>query len=734
MKKIYCLVTIISIIISMVVVPTCAMTVSELSGRLQSLKSQYPNGTHQTKFYNSVYSGDGTACYRDLSGHSSWECMAWARKVYDTLWETSISNGQFHQNVSNIYIGDYVRFNAGGYDHSILITNIVGNTLYYTDCNASLDGKVQWDRNMQKSDLQTKVNKALNKSTSGKSYGHIVHYPNNNIKDLTGYTYLDIGDDFYAYIVSSGYDDLYVTNKASEILMKSYTGGNNQIWHFSRNADGTYKITNKSDKQCLDITGTAIGTGLCANASNSEKGQKWILTIENGKYIITSKATGYVADINGYGIDGNNLQLWKINSGANQQFDIRKVDEISGVDIGADFYATMMSPYFENLCVTNDNGNAIIQTYADYFSQIWHFVRNEDNSYNIQSVDDKRYLSVDGTSNGANVLLENDSTSDNQKWWLNGPIDGMTLTTKVSGYAMDINGTGNSGENLQLWKINSGANQQFAINKLSINRKISVEFDTDGGELESKAKAEYMYSSINGIRGEDQLVIFNNAGSTTGTNGTGVEVLVNENNLVTEVIERVGNATVPQGGFILSGHRVAQYWLIDNLNVGDYVKYDEDEQTVYVYDEKAYIATNKTVSFGENYGLLPTPIKKGYEFLGWTEDEVSKNIITSETMVSSTTDITLYAQWRELQPYIEINTENVDNEIKIKTKLNDVPSVCKLFFVGNNKVVVKTYENEEVEYTVDKKTNQVKIFAVESLSTLKPICEKKVLNQGEWCK
>ena len=176
------------------VTPVNAMTASELSGKLQTLKSQYPNGTHQTTFYNSTYGG--SACYRDLSGHSSWECMAWARKVYDSLWGDSVSNGQFHQNVGNICIGDYVRYYAGSVDHSILVTNIIGDNIYYTDCNGakinnvSSAGKIQWDRApISKTDLQSKVNKKLNNSTSGWSYGHIVHYPNNNIKDLTSHTH-----------------------------------------------------------------------------------------------------------------------------------------------------------------------------------------------------------------------------------------------------------------------------------------------------------------------------------------------------------------------------------------------------------------------------------------------------------------------------------------------------------------------------------------------------------------
>ena len=159
----------------------------EVACRLERLKNLYPTGTAQEEFYNDfIYDWETDTMslgYKDLSGWGSWECMAWGCKVYDTLWGQSISTGQTLTDVSYICIGDYVRFNSTAqYDHSIVITDIDGNKLYYTDCNGSgYSGKIKWDRTITKSDLQTKVNKKLVMSSG---YGYIRHQSGNEYKSF----------------------------------------------------------------------------------------------------------------------------------------------------------------------------------------------------------------------------------------------------------------------------------------------------------------------------------------------------------------------------------------------------------------------------------------------------------------------------------------------------------------------------------------------------------------------
>ena len=194
----------------------------ELKTRFDLLRNMYPTGTEQETFYNSTY--DGELCYKDLSGYSSWECLAWGCKVFDILWGQSISSAEEHKDVQNICIGDYVRFNAsniwGTYDHSIVITNIEGNILYYTDNNSSGNGRIVWDKTISKSDLQTKVNKVLVWG-AGKS-GYIKHFKGNTYKSLD-----DIKPQLNAYVIKIGNSYSVKTefeniNKKGNVLICGY--------------------------------------------------------------------------------------------------------------------------------------------------------------------------------------------------------------------------------------------------------------------------------------------------------------------------------------------------------------------------------------------------------------------------------------------------------------------------------------------------------------------------------
>lgn len=62
--------------------------------------------------------------------------------------------------------------------------------------------------------------------------------------------------------------------------------------------------------------------------------------------------------------------------------------------------------------------------------------------------------------------------------------------------------------------------------------------------------------------------------------------------------------------------------------------------------------SSKTVVYGDKYGELPTPTRDYYTFLGWfTELEDNEgNEITSETVLDTAENITLYAHWKHNDP------------------------------------------------------------------------------------
>lgn len=55
--------------------------------------------------------------------------------------------------------------------------------------------------------------------------------------------------------------------------------------------------------------------------------------------------------------------------------------------------------------------------------------------------------------------------------------------------------------------------------------------------------------------------------------------------------------------------------------------------------------SNKTVTAGETYGNLPTPVRSGYTFGGWYTSASGGSRVTSSTTVNLTASQTLYAHW-----------------------------------------------------------------------------------------
>jgi len=60
---------------------------------------------------------------------------------------------------------------------------------------------------------------------------------------------------------------------------------------------------------------------------------------------------------------------------------------------------------------------------------------------------------------------------------------------------------------------------------------------------------------------------------------------------------------------------------------------------------------SKTVTFNSAYGSLPTTSLPGYAFTGWYTQASGGSQITSDSLLQSAKDITLYARWRKVNPF-----------------------------------------------------------------------------------
>ncbi|MDO4562716.1 MAG: lectin-like protein [Clostridia bacterium] len=118
-----------------------AITADSMRTKFAQLQTMYPNG--------STWNGS----YKNLS----WQCMGWANTVCDYLFGENPRNWTKQTNLDNLCVGDHVRKYNYGYEHSIVITNIVGNTVYYADCNGKNTNKVRWNETTTLSEIKSSL-------------------------------------------------------------------------------------------------------------------------------------------------------------------------------------------------------------------------------------------------------------------------------------------------------------------------------------------------------------------------------------------------------------------------------------------------------------------------------------------------------------------------------------------------------------------------------------------------
>ncbi|NLY29778.1 MAG: phosphodiester glycosidase family protein [Firmicutes bacterium] len=98
-----------------------------------------------------------------------------------------------------------------------------------------------------------------------------------------------------------------------------------------------------------------------------------------------------------------------------------------------------------------------------------------------------------------------------------------------------------------------------------------VRWIAEAGERGTPVEDVRPIDGVNRVRYADELIVYTpDSSPTTGTNSYGWEVIV-EGNRVIGLGQ--GNSTIPENGYVLSGHGNAGQWL-RNLEIGDYIEAD----------------------------------------------------------------------------------------------------------------------------------------------------------------
>ena len=142
----------------------------------------------------------------------------------------------------------------------------------------------------------------------------------------------DLGTDFYAVIKNEcGTVADYTVSKSTNVEGWSSHGGNNQIWRFLRQGDGSYKILSRCDEsKALDVNDASNyrGTNVQVYEDNNSDAQRWfIYSAGNGYYYLRPKCSdSAVLDLcNRESTDGTNIQTWTYNQTGAQKWKLEKI-------------------------------------------------------------------------------------------------------------------------------------------------------------------------------------------------------------------------------------------------------------------------------------------------------------------------------------------------------------------------------------------------------------------------
>lgn len=100
-------------------------------------------------------------------------------------------------------------------------------------------------------------------------------------------------------------------------------------------------------------------------------------------------------------------------------------------------------------------------------------------------------------------------------------------------------------------------------------------------------------------------------------------------------------------------------------NITLYARWSANSFTISFDANGGSVSTSsKKVSYGSAYGDLPVPVKDGSGFNGWFTSKTGGNVVTSSTVVSLSSDQTLYAQWTANAYTVTLNANegSVSNE------------------------------------------------------------------------
>ena len=295
------------------------------------------------------------------------------------------------------------------------------------------------------------------------------------------YSLADVGTDFCAYIINTEAWKHITNESTNNVIMHNENGYAEQIWRFTKNADGSYKIINCKTGYALDRGGSDNNVYVSPDCGNDY--QSWYIYGESGAYFFKPRNSDNVMDISGGSVeDGANVGMFEWNGTTAQKFQIWKLDTWTNLkmiqDVGTNFYAYLINTEAWKNIVNEVDDNVAMHDDTKSENQIWKFIQKDDGSYKILNC--KTGKALDWNDINGNVYVNSDYNNDFQSWYICGESGAYYLKPKNSNKVLDItSGSVSDGANVQIYDWNGTTAQKFQIWKLDYTPLLSGDLNSD---------------------------------------------------------------------------------------------------------------------------------------------------------------------------------------------------------------------------------------------------------------
>ncbi len=248
----------------------------------------------------------------------------------------------------------------------------------------------------------------------------------------------------------------------------------NEIYYFELQSDGYYKIINVNLQQALDVKDASEESGaiLQHRDYDGSKGQKWVLTSDDGGHMKIESALGTCLDCaEGAHVNGTEILLVEENGGLNQKWDLYRngvFNPLYGVRAGDYKIATSLNlnKVIEPANSEYENDTQIVLSDIGDGAQLYHIEMQMDGYYEILTADRTKSVSVKDASaeNGAKLTLNEYSASPNQQWSIDITEDGYySVSSSLGTYMDDAKSSLENGNEILLCDFNANPNQKWAL-------------------------------------------------------------------------------------------------------------------------------------------------------------------------------------------------------------------------------------------------------------------------------